>query len=734
MNEPINFDWFDDQIRQRKIQDDELFADALINMTGAVLGDKIATALKDDRQVTKNAIAEVLKYYHLKAGELPDNIQDPQAQLEYLCRPHGIMRRTVKLSKGWYNDAVGPMLGILKESGSLVSLLPKKSRIGYTFFDVESGKRRDVNANTETLFDTEAICFYKPFPLKQIGIPDLIRYMIETFTFADLVPVILTMLFSLAIGMMMPKLYHALYSDVLDSGNFRVLAGAAVFLISLTISTTLLNSIKSLLMSRMTTKLTVNVEAAAMMRVLSLPADFFKNYNSGELSQRIQYIGSLCQSMLDMALSTGLTSIFSLAYITQIFRFAPALVVPALIITFITLLFTLVSTFLRMQESRESMALAAKESGLTHSLITGVQKIRLSGSEKRIFAKWANNYSKSIRFEYNPILFLKIGTVISQAISLIGMIVMYAAALSSGISQADYLAFQSAYGMVSAAFLSLAGIASQLAQIKPILEMVEPFLKTLPEMSENKQVVEKLAGGIELSHVDFRYTENMPLVLDDLSIKIRPKQYIAIVGKTGCGKSTLMRLLLGFEKPKKGAVYYDGRDIEQLDLKSLRQNIGSVMQNGKLFMGSIYENIVISAPWLTLEEAWQAAETAGIADDIRAMPMGMQTIISEGSGGISGGQKQRLLIARAIAPKPKVLIFDEATSALDNMTQKKVSDALDQLKCTRIVIAHRLSTIRQCDRILVLDKGKIIEDGTYDELIALGGFFADLVERQRVDI
>ena len=193
---------------------------------------------------------------------------------------------------------------------------------------------------------------------------------------------------------------------------------------------------------------------------------------------------------------------------------------------------------------------------------------------------------------------------------------------------------------------------------------------------------------------------------------------MAIVGETGCGKSTLVRLLLGFEKPRKGAVFYDGKDINSLDLRSLRRHIGVVMQNGKLLMGSIFENITISAPWLNMDAAWEAAEAAGLAQDIREMPMGMQTMISEGQGGISGGQKQRLLIARAIAPKPNVLIFDEATSALDNLTQRKVTEALDSYKCTRIVIAHRLSTIQACDRILLLRGGKIEEDGTYDELLA----------------
>jgi ABC-type bacteriocin/lantibiotic exporter with double-glycine peptidase domain len=271
------------------------------------------------------------------------------------------------------------------------------------------------------------------------------------------------------------------------------------------------------------------------------------------------------------------------------------------------------------------------------------------------------------------------------------------------------------------------------AGIYPIFGLVKPILQEKPEISEGKQVIQRLAGGIELNNVTFRYSENMPVILDGLSFKIRPGQYVAIVGKTGCGKSTLMRILLGFETPNKGAVYYDGQDISKIDLKSLRRKIGVVMQNGKLFSGDIYSNIVISAPQLTMDDAWKAAELAGIADDIRKMPMEMNTMISEGSGGISGGQRQRLMIARAIAPKPKILMFDEATSALDNITQKKVSESLDALKCTRIVIAHRLSTIMQCDRILVLDKGKIIEDGSYEELIAKNGFFADLVARQQLD-
>ena len=350
-----------------------------------------------------------------------------------------------------------------------------------------------------------------------------------------------------------------------------------------------------------------------------------------------------------------------------------------------------------------------------------------------MFAKWLDVYAKGAELQYNPPTFLKLNGVISTAIGLVSNIVLYYLAVQSNIGQSSYFAFTASYGMLMGAFMSVSGIALSAAQIQPILEMAEPFLKTAPEMSENREIVTGISGGIELDHVSFRYSEDTPYVIDDLSLRIKPGEYVAIVGRTGCGKSTLVRLLLGFEKPEKGAVYYDGRDIERLDLPSLRKKIGTVTQDAGLFQGDIYSNIVITAPELTLDEAWAAAEIAGIADDIRAMPMGMNTLIAEGQGGISGGQRQRIMIARAIAPKPKLLIFDEATSALDNKTQKQVSEALDAMGCTRVVIAHRLSTIRHCDRILVLDGGRIIEDGSYDALIERGGFFAKLVERQRLD-
>ena len=724
--------WFNEQIKERKISDNNAFEASFDNITASVLGKKMSSALNDSRIITKNAIDAILKFYHVPSREVPEELEDMNEQLEYLMRPYGIMRRSVILESGWYKDAIGAMLGIRKDNGTVVALIPSGFS-GYEYFDLESGKYIKVKKSNEDLFEDEAIAFYKPFPLKSITIKDLIVYIAQVLSVSDYVAIALATLAVSLLGMLTPKINNILFSVVVTSGSVRLLIGIAIFAICLSLTSLIISSVKSLISARINTKLSISIEAATMMRLMSLPADFFKNYSSGELQERAGNISSLCDMLVSTILNTGLTSAFSLIYIYQIFVYAPGLVIPSLIITFITIIFFVVSALMQMKISVKQMELGGRESGMTYALISGVQKIKLAGAEKRAFARWANLYAERISYSYNPPAFLKLNPVISSAISLTGTLVMYYMAVKTGVSVAEYYAFNTAYGMVSGAFMSLSSIALTFAQIKPILERVKPLLDAKPEISEGKQVITRLSGAVEMNNVSFRYNESMPNVIDNLSLKIRPGQYVAIVGKTGCGKSTLMRLLLGFEKADRGAIYYDGKDINSLDLKSLRRKIGSVMQNGKLLQGDIYSNITISAPWLTMDEAFEAAEKAGIAEDIRRMPMGMHTMISEGSGGISGGQRQRLMIARAIAPKPKILMFDEATSALDNITQRQVCEALDAMKCTRIVISHRLSTIKQCDRIIVLDGGHIVEDGTYRELIDNKGYFYELVERQRVD-
>lgn len=721
--------WLDEQLDERRKNDQKLFEKSFYDLSSIIMDHKDGDASGSDATAFLQVLGDVFNCFSIHVEEIPGDITDINKQLDYMVNRTGVAKRRVVLTEGWWKDSVGPLLGA-KKDGTIVALLPHAR--GYRFREGDSGKYTVVNKKTAATLENEAFCFYKPFPAKALTIVDLLLFIAKSLRSIDYVYVAAAALIITLVGMVTPYATNLLFTDVIPLGRAANLLPLAGLFLGSAIAESIFYIIDILLGANLENKMDMAVKSASMSRLLSLPATFFKEYQAGELSSRLESVAELCRKLRSAVLNSGLTSLFSLIYATQIYAFAPTLVAPALLIVFAELAFSILSFYMQIRHQRKLMQTGAKLRGMVFSLISGVQKIKLSGSEKRMFSRWAERYRENAALKYKPPLIIQIAPTMSILFSFGGLLLLYFFAANTGVTTSSYMAFTAAYGMMSAAIMKFASITNVVAEIKPLLEMVEPIMKTPPEVSENKRPVTRLTGEIELSHVSFRYSADGPVIIDDLNLKIKPNQYIAIVGKTGCGKSTLMRLLLGFEKPIKGAIYFNGRDLNTLDVKSVRRNIGVVLQNSRLFAGDIYSNIIVSAPWLSVDQAMEAAEMAGIADDIRKMPMGMHTLISEGSGGISGGQKQRLMIARAIAGKPRVLMFDEATSALDNITQKTVSDSLSKLRCTRIVIAHRLSTIKQCDRILYLDKGKIIEDGTYDDLVKQSGAFAELVRRQMI--
>lgn len=723
--------WFDEQIEYRKKKEIDLLSDSFQEIAKSITGHKIGNGFIQEGQDVKDALFQLLKYFNIKPKETPGKLKELEDIIDFQLSSTGILYREIELKKGWHKDAMSPMISMLKD-GRVIAILPSVSG-NFEYIDPATARHIVIDGKVEQTIESEAYAFYRPFPARQLTLRDLFLYMKECLTTWDYISYGISVAIITLVGMLLPKLNQLLMGDVVKYKSNQLLMAVMLFMLAITLGNFIFSIIKQFLINRINIKLSVNVQAASMMRVLSLPADFFKNYSAGELNQYLNYMNSLCNTLVNSILSTGITGIFSLVYLTQIFTFAKSLVVPALLMTTFSLGISIVAASIQTIISKEQMKLQAKEKGLVYALISGVQKIRLSGAENRAFVKWAKIYAEEASMLYNPPAIIKLNSVFTTSITLIGTIIMYYVAVKSKVSVADYYAFNASYAYISTAFTSLASVAVTAGTIRPILELISPLLDAVPEIEDEKETVTQLSGSIELSHVSFKYGENLPLILDDVSITIPARQYVAIVGKTGCGKSTLMRLLLGFEKPTTGSIFFDKKDSNRLDMRSVRKKIGTVMQDGRLFGGSIFENITISKPTLTMDEAWKAAEIAGLAEDIKSMPMGMNTMIQEGAGGISGGQRQRLMIARAVAPKPKILLLDEATSALDNITQKQVSEALDKMRCTRIVIAHRLSTIQHCDRILVLDGGKIIEDGTYEQLIEKDGFFAKLVARQRLD-
>ncbi len=721
--------WFENQIDERRRADDRMLEESLEAISNAIMG-KVRSGGTDVAVQAEGAVAAALSYYGEKLPEdsTTDDKETVGEMIDRWIAPTGVMARPVRLTRGWYKDAVGAFVGFTQDDQP-VALLPR-ARGGYSLLLPQTGAVESV-ASTKVKLKEEAYCFYRPLPSRQLKIRDIFIFTLRCLDRSDYAVLIASYLCSALLGMFMPLVNQVIFGPLISLGDTRLIAPALSLFLGVSVAQLFLGLVGSLVGSRISSKLAIPLEAAVMMRLLSLPANFFRDKETGELSSRLSCIQTIASVLQSTVFSSGLTSVFSLVYVFQIAAFAPSLVAPSLVVLLASTTLSIVVCLVQQARSKELLQLSGTLGAWEFSLISGIQKIKLAGAEKRAFSKWANDYAKLAWLTYNGPFVTRLSGALSLAITLAGTLAIYSCALAGQVTVAEYMAFTSAFGMVSGAFTSLTSMASQLAQIKPNLERAAPILDAVPEPSQGKESVRRLGGGFELDHVTFSYKDGSQPVLNDLSLAVKPGSYVAIVGKTGCGKSTLMRLLLGFEEPQRGAVIYDRRDLRSLDVKSVRRNIGVVLQDGKLFGGSVLENIAISCPGLTEEEAWKAAELAGFADDIRAMPMGMQTMITEGGGGISGGQRQRLMIARAVAGRPRILMFDEATSALDNVTQRIVSESLDSLKCTRLVIAHRLSTIRHCERIVLIDGGRIAEDGTYDELIEKDGLFADLVRRQQ---
>lgn len=726
-----NMGIFEEQLRERLKRDDAELSHSIDDVIDSLRGKSRYHADGTSMENLRHELELICQFYKVDIPSEFHDTKDVNEFIDYMTHPSGIMHRRVMLEGNWWKDCDGALLAVTKDKGEFCALLPRKTG-GYSFWNTSSGAREKLTSKHKDMFEKEALCFYEPLPEEVKNGKQLLFFLFKHIAIFDYAVVLLATLLATLLGMMTPYISGIIFSRLIPSGKTDIVFTTAILLLITVLAAYIMSVVRTGTLERIKNRMENVVQNALMSKLMHLPPRFFQRKSAGGLATIITYLDRLPMVIADVLLGPCITAVFSFAYVIQIGVLAPSLALPAFVTLIVQALIIIFSIKQKLRLTREELNANMEVKGITYSAISGIQRIKLSGSEKRIVSRWAKAYKNRAKAAYKVYFPSTMQNELVVAAALAGTLWVYFSGASRGIELSQFVVFLSAFSIATNNITSLSECAQHLPFLKPSLKLIEPILSEAPETSAGKTVVGRLSGAIEMSHVTFRYSEKSPVVLDDLNLKIKPKEYIAIVGRSGCGKSTLMRLLMGFEKPESGMVMYDQKDLAELDPASLRRNIGVVLQNGKLFAGSIFSNITISAPWLTLKEAWEAAEMAGMADDIRNMPMGMHTLISEGSGGISGGQKQRLMIARAIAPKPKILMFDEATSALDNITQKKVSDTLDTLNCTRVVIAHRLSTIRNCDRILVMDKGKIAEDGTYDELIAKNGLFAELVERQRL--
>ena len=723
--------WFEEQVKKRKELDAKTFEDSFKSLAGLHVDKQSGLS---ERAIKENfAISQILSYFRHHMVDIPNGVDKFQDKLNYALGQCNILYHKVELTESYVNELSSPLL-IFTIVDELPVVLFPKGKDKYYYINYATGKKKTIDASLIHRLEMKAYSFYRPLPSSnKVSIKEYAKYIRKSVHTFDVVLLVLISLIATGVGLLLPYLTKTLTGDVVNDKNINQFILLSIYVVATATGLLLIKAIQTFVNSRILIKVEKSVQEATMMRLLSLPPSFFKKYNTGELTMRFMNVTALANVIVNGMFMTLLSVIMTLAYLFQLVSFAPVLIFPVVIILLLSSCFSILTMFIQRSHSRKVLTFSSKESGITYEMINGIQKIRLAGAEKRVFAKWANAYAKTAKLRHDPPLLLRLSPAINLLITLLGNIVIYFVAAKNNVDVSSYMAFTISYGILSGAFASLSLLVGIISSIGPMYEMARPILETKPETSTDKKVLETIKGNIKLNNVSFKYHEDEPLILNNLSLDIKEGEFIAIVGQTGCGKSTLVRILLGFEKPISGQILIDDNDISDVDLPSLRNHIGTVLQNGALFHADILSNIIISCPTLTEEDAWKAAEIADIANDIKEMPMGMRTVISEGQGGISGGQKQRLLIARAIVHKPKILIFDEATSALDNKTQKKITESINKLNCTRIVIAHRLSTIKTADRIVMLEGGKIIEEGNYQTLINKKGKFAELVDRQRLD-
>ncbi len=653
--------------------------------------------------------------------------RDPLAAIAKASR---VRLRRVVLNGDWWKQDSGPILAFRVEGGQPVAMVPT-SPTSYAMIEPVSDARTDVTDEVAPLVAPVAFTFSRPFPETAISVGRMLKFGFHN-TQKDVAMMLGLGFAGGLLGMLPPLMTGILFDSIIPSAARTELLYLAGALLVAGMAGVVFDVIRALAQLRLEAKSDAAVQGAVWDRLLSLPLPFFRDYTSGDLADRANGINAIRAIASGAVLSSVLSGLFSLFSFGLLFYYSIPLAVLAscLVVVYVTVSVIVSLNGLKFQ--RPICDLHGKISGQVLQFITGITKLRVAGAEVHAYAVWAQAFARQKELHLRATAMYNRFGIFSEAypiLTTVGLFMGVVWMASSPVSTGMFLAFSSAFTTFLYAMLDLSqGIISLLHAV-PIYERAKPILTALPEVNEAKADPGELRGRIELSRVSFRYKPDGPWTLRDVSFQILPGQFVAIVGPSGSGKSTLIRLLLGFDKPEAGTISYDGMELSGLDIQSVRKQLGVVLQNGKLMPGDIYQNIVGSS-LLSLEAAWEAAESAGLDEDIHAMPMGMHTVLSEGAGTLSGGQRQRLMIARAIVAKPRILIFDEATSALDNRTQSIVSRSLERLQATRIVIAHRLSTIIRADKIIVVKAGAVVQTGTYNELIHQPGPFSELAQRQ----
>ena len=683
-----------------------------------------------------NAMAILCEYMNLKIcsyRSLVASRGNDFTPVDIARASHFVIRK-ITLNKRWYKEAGRAFLTFNAETKAPILCIPRKPGV-YVLYDVENGIEKIVEDEEAESLEKEGYIVYQHLPKEGLSLKEVMMFGIRRMETRDIVLFFNMYLIVTLLGLLLPVINKELYDTLIPIGNMTAIYQVGLVIFTCMVGNIFFGLVQNLASFRAIKNMEYSIVAATYDRIFRLPQKFIDRFGTTELISRVNSVSSVFSSTLTSGVTAVVGFVLSLIYLTRMFHESKTLAWRGLIMAVITAIVMYMFGRTRIGRERQQLEASTSANGKLYHFISGILKIKVSGIENRSLYEFQKSNVESLKYTVRSTRIANIGNVFASimAVCYTGFIYYTIVKRNVPLSIGEYTSFNSAYGMFTSSVTQLVQFFLTLATLVPVMDRIKPIFAEPTEHNDFVTDIGKLSGRIEVNHLDFAYEEDENLVLSDISFEIEPGEFIGIVGSSGCGKSTLLKCLLGFENPTKGNIFYDSKDIISLDKIELRRQMGVVLQDGQMVVGNIYTNVTLAAPEMEPADALELLKEVDFYEDVNKMPMGIFTSISEGGGTVSGGQQQRILLARALANNPSILYLDEATSALDNVTQAQVCENLKDRNITRVMIAHRLSTVRGCDRIFVMDRGKIVETGNFEELINAKGLFYELAKRQQVE-
>ncbi len=658
---------------------------------------------------------------------LPDSDARPPEQVFAMLV--GCGTRDVRLEGEWWTTDHGPILAFTQDGDPIALTSSADGSLAQPYVPGRGCPAVRVDAVYAQRLRPEGRVFLPALPDDVRNVRGLVRFMMQR-SGPDLAWAGAAAALGSGLSMIAPWATGMLVEYTIPADDVRGLMFVAAMLCSAITAAAVAQYISRLYLLRTEGRAGQRAVGAVVQRLLSLPAPFFKRFNAGDLADRLDSLDALSTTLTTASIGAVVGGSLAIGYlILMILMHAGAALIAALILGALMLV-TVVIVIGQTRLSADSAERSGKLAGFALQLFGGIETLRTSAAEEAALLQWLQRFRRQQRTELDASRRAAALRVLAGTVPLAAIALLWPIFSSDGASIGAYMAFNAAFVAAIFGVVQLGESLGDFAIALPHLQRLAPIVEEAPERAESAIQPGELRGHIELANVRFGYPGSADEVLKGVSIEVPAGASVALVGTSGSGKSTIIRLMLGLERPTSGRVLVDGQDLARLDPVAVRRQMGVVMQQGQIIPGTVAENI-LGSTILTLDDAWGAAEGAGLASDIEAMPMGMHTYVSQST--LSGGQQQKLLLARALLGRPRVIVLDEATSALDEQSQATVVESMEQLDMTRIAVAHRVSTIQTCDRIYVIERGEVVQQGTYDDLIAQPGAFRRLVERQLVD-